>query len=86
VSHGVSIILLPVGTQVVTRVDVGQPGGETDLPRGAVGVVVVAPTDAEHSYRVRFPDGREVALRRTEIDSVPPCVGDRLAGPRNGGR
>ena len=65
-SHSGSIIL-PVGTQVVTSVDLRQPGGEPDLPRGAVGVVVVAPTDAEHSYRVRFVDGREVALRRSEI-------------------
>lgn len=66
-SHGESINLLPVGTQVVTRADMRQPDGKLDLPQGSVGVVVVAPTDSEHSYRVRFADGRESAFRRTEI-------------------
>ena len=35
--------------------------------RGTVGVVVKSPTDHEHSYRVRFPDGFEAALKRGEV-------------------
>ena len=60
-------LILPVGTQVVTRVEISGPNGEQVCPRGAVGVIVKAPDDNLHSYRVRFPDGTEAALRRREI-------------------
>lgn len=60
-------LILPVGTQVVTSVEVKGDGSEVLHPRGAVGVVVKAPVDHLHSYRVRFPDGLEVALQRSEI-------------------
>jgi hypothetical protein len=36
-------------------------------PGGTVGVLVKSPTDHEHSYRVRFPDGFEAPPRRSEI-------------------
>lgn len=36
-------------------------------PPGSVGVVVKAPVDHEHSYRVQFLDGVEVALRRPHL-------------------
>jgi predicted nucleotidyltransferase len=36
-------------------------------PRGTVGVIIKAPTDNEHSYRVRFPDGFEAALKRGDV-------------------
>lgn len=60
-------LILPIGTQVVTRVEVEGRAGEPARPVGAVGVVMQAPVDASHSYRVRFPDGQEVALRRHEL-------------------
>ena len=60
-------LILPVGTQVVTRVEINGPQGEPVCPRGAVGVIVKAPDDNLHSYRVRFLDGTEAALRRQEI-------------------
>jgi len=47
-------LILPVSTQVVTRVEVKNSAGETLLPVGAVGVIVKAPADNEHSYRVRL--------------------------------
>ena len=59
-------LILPVGTQVVTRVEV-RGAGETVYPRGSVGVIVKAPVDTEHSYRVRFLDEGEVALRQQEL-------------------
>jgi uncharacterized protein len=58
---------LPVGTQVVTLKDVVGQNGRTLHPRGSVGVVVKAPSDLEHSYRVRFPDGVEEPLRSSEL-------------------
>ncbi len=60
-------LIFPVGTQVVTLVDVSGAGGSAPHPRGTVGVVVKSPTDHEHSYRVRFPDGRDAALKRGEV-------------------
>lgn len=60
-------LIYSVGTRVVAQADVLGPTGLILHPRGAVGVVVKSPTDAGHSYRVRFPDGHEVALRRGEV-------------------
>lgn len=60
-------LIFSVGTQVVTLVDIPSFGGLVQHARGTVGVVVKAPTDHEHSYRVRFPDGFEAPLRRTEV-------------------
>lgn len=62
-----SKLILPVGTHVVALVEVKTGGGELLGPRGAVGTVVKAPVDNLHSYRVRLPDGSEVALRREEL-------------------
>jgi predicted nucleotidyltransferase len=60
-------LIFTVGTKVVTLVDVHNADGLVLHPRGTVGVVVKAPTDHEHSYRVRFPDGFEAALKRGEV-------------------
>jgi predicted nucleotidyltransferase len=60
-------LILSVGTQVVALVEVKGPDGRPAHPRGAVGVVVQTPADYWHCYRVRFPDGLEVALKRAEL-------------------
>jgi hypothetical protein len=60
-------LILPVGTQVVSLVEVRGPNGKAAHPRGAVGVIVQAPTDYWHAYRVRFPDDFEAALKRQEL-------------------
>jgi predicted nucleotidyltransferase len=60
-------LIFSVGTQVVTLRDVAGQNGRTLHPRGSVGVVVKAPRDLEHSYRVRFPDGFEEPLRPAEL-------------------
>jgi len=60
-------LIIPVGTQVVTRVEVKDSRGEVVCPRGAVGVIVKAPLDDTHSYRVLFPNGLEAALARSEL-------------------
>ncbi|MFB3891976.1 MAG: DNA polymerase beta superfamily protein [Phycisphaerae bacterium] len=59
--------ILPVGTAVVTKVEVKSAGGELTCRAGAVGTIVRAPADVQHSYRVRLPGGEEVSLRRDEI-------------------
>lgn len=60
-------LILSLGTQVVTLIDIPGSGGLVLHPRGTVGVVVKAPTDHEHSYRVRFADGLEVPLKRHDV-------------------
>lgn len=60
-------LILPAGTQVVLRVPAATGAGAVLAPAGAVGVVVSAPADATHAYRVRLPDGAEAMLRRHEL-------------------
>jgi hypothetical protein len=60
-------LIYSVGTQVVSKVPIVGASGRMAHPAGAVGVVVQSPVDLEHSYRVRFPDGFESALRRDEV-------------------
>ena len=62
--------ILPVGTAVVTKVEVKGAGGDVTCPIGAVGTIVRAPLDAQHSYRVRLPGGEEVTLRRDELSAL----------------
>ena len=65
VHNHLGLILTP-GTQVVTMVEVHD--GERLLhPIGAVAVIVKAPNDLEHAYRVRFIDGFEASLRSHEV-------------------
>ncbi len=65
--HQHANLIFSVGTQVVTVRDVVGLGGKVLHPCGSVGVIVRSPTDLDHSYRVRFPDGVEDALRRDEV-------------------
>jgi hypothetical protein len=60
-------LILPVGTQVVTRTQPSSAGRQGQRPRGSVGVITQSPTDHLHSYRVRFVDGTEAALHRHEL-------------------
>jgi uncharacterized protein len=76
-------LILPVGTQVVTRVEVNDSAGAVLMPLGAVGVIVKAPFDNEHSYRVRFPDGSEAALKRSEL-TVRKAYQRRAVQPEDG--
>lgn len=59
-------LILPVGTRVVAGVETRRTGGGP-RPAGAVGVIIDAPFDETHAYRVRFPDGGEASLRRREM-------------------
>lgn len=56
--------IVPPGTQIVATDDV--PIAETGrrLPGGAVGVIIRAPGDPTHAYRIRFVDGSEASLER----------------------
>ncbi|HZW07029.1 MAG TPA: hypothetical protein VFF65_07885, partial [Phycisphaerales bacterium] len=59
--------ILPVGTAVVALVEARGADGRPTHPRGTAGLVVTSPLDPEHSYRVRFPGGDEVSLKRHHV-------------------
>ncbi|HKH45876.1 MAG TPA: nucleotidyltransferase domain-containing protein [Thermoanaerobaculia bacterium] len=79
-------LILPIGTQVVSRVELRDSRGNVICPAGAVGEVIQAPLDGTHSYRVRLPDGREVAFQRqnlsihkhTQRDDLAAAAADRI--------
>ncbi len=60
-------LIIPVGTQVVSRIEIKGKQGQRICLEGAVGVITKAPTDNSHSYRVRLPNNTEVTLRRHEF-------------------
>ncbi len=57
--------LIPIGTQIVTRVPVFNRSGKIAHPAGAVGVVVAWLDDGR--YRVRFLDGYEENLSEVDL-------------------
>lgn len=60
-------LIVPLGTRIVTRAEVRVPSERAHRPVGSVAEIIGAPVDALHSYRVRFADGGEVALRRKDF-------------------
>jgi uncharacterized protein len=56
------------GTQVVSLVEVHGTNDSLLHPRGAVGVVTRTPAVAGESFLVRFPDGFEKSLERSQIE------------------
>ncbi len=60
-------LILPAGTQIVTKIEVKNPATNQSWKPGAVGVIVQSPTDNSHAYLVKLPDGTEISLRRHEL-------------------
>lgn len=60
-------MILSPGTQIVTRIAVVPVGGGRAHPAGAVAVIVKSPSDAQHSYTVRFADTTLAQLHRDEL-------------------
>ena len=65
--HNSPNLIYSVGTQVVALKQVQGTNGKAVHPAGAVGVIVRAPRDRTHSYRVRFADGFEAALHHDNL-------------------
>lgn len=60
-------LIIPVGTQVVTTVDLRKDNGDLLFMRGVVGVIVSAPAYNTHAYRIRLIDGAETSLNRSDF-------------------
>jgi predicted nucleotidyltransferase len=65
--HNSPNLIYPVGAQVVTRKSIQGSNGRIAHPSGAVGVIVKAPMDRQHTYRVRFTDGFESPLHHDNL-------------------
>ena len=74
-------LVLPVGTRIVTRVEVKTDAARALRPVGAVGEIIAVPADALHSYRVRFPDGAEASIRRRELSIWSHYREETAGGP-----
>ncbi|MEO1404318.1 MAG: nucleotidyltransferase domain-containing protein [Cyanobacteria bacterium J06635_1] len=59
-------LILPIGTQIVSRVKRTTPAGQVIL-KGAVGRIVHAPTDDSHVYQIELPDGERIGLHRHDL-------------------
>ncbi|MDQ2097126.1 MAG: nucleotidyltransferase domain-containing protein [Tychonema bourrellyi B0820] len=60
-------LILPAGTQIVTKIEVKNPATNESWKQGLVGVIVKSPTDNSHAYLVKLPDGTQISLRRHEF-------------------
>ena len=71
-----------VGTRVVSLKDIdAAPNGRTLHPRGSVGVITKAIRDDDDSYRVRFPDGVEEALKSSELTTLAKFSEGEIGNP-----
>lgn len=62
-----SNLILPIGTQIVTLIEVKVLNETRFQPRGTVGVIKSSPKDSTHSYLVEFPDGSLSSIKRNEF-------------------
>lgn len=60
-------LILPIGTQIVTLLEVKVINETRFQSRGTVGVVKSSPKDATHSYLVEFLDGSLGSIKRNEF-------------------
>lgn len=69
-------MIVPIGTKVVAKLPI--PGNGSVYPSGTTGEIVNAPSDPQHSYRVRLPDGFETMLKRREFALLSTVQNDGL--------
>jgi uncharacterized protein len=67
--------ILSLGTAVVALTEIRGPDGRELHPRGAAGLIIRAPADPEHSYRIRFPGGDEATLKRRDLEVLKHYIG-----------
>ena len=60
-------LIIPVGTQVVSRIEVKNENNEIFCPQGGVGVIIDSPTDNSHTYKIRLSNNTEIVLNRHEF-------------------
>jgi hypothetical protein len=74
---------IPSGTQVVARIEVRGTNNSLVHPRGAVGIVTRTPAVEGEKFIVRFPDGFEMSLDRSQFE-VLKHFKDRIDDAKSG--
>jgi uncharacterized protein len=74
-------LVVPLGTRVVTRIEVRADTERAHRPVGSVAEVIGLPADALHRYRVRFADGAEAGLRRRDFSLLSQYKVDEAGLP-----
>ncbi len=60
-------LIIPVGTQIVSRIEVKNQHNQVICPQNGVGVIVYSPTDNSHAYKIRLTNDLEIILHRHEF-------------------
>ncbi|AFZ33692.1 Nucleotidyltransferase [Stanieria cyanosphaera PCC 7437] len=60
-------LIIPVGTQVVSRIEVKNKHNEVICPQGGVGVIINSPIDNSYAYKIRLSNDVEIILNRHEF-------------------
>lgn len=60
-------LIIPLGTQIVTLIEIKVINENRFQARGTVGVIKSPPKDATHSYLVEFPDNSLASIKRSEF-------------------
>jgi hypothetical protein len=63
-------LVVPLGTRIVTRVEVRAETERAHRPVGSVAEIIGLPADALHRYRIRFSDGGEAGVRRRDFTEL----------------
>jgi predicted nucleotidyltransferase len=75
------LLVVPAGTQVVLRVDQQGTASHRGHVKGTVAEIVRVPADGQHSYGIRFPDGGELSLHRTEFSILKQVKAGPVSDP-----
>lgn len=75
-------MILPIGTRIVSKVETRPAGGGDPCPAGIVGMIIAAPIDPAHIYRVRYANGVESRIKRAEFEILSHFQTDGLHRPR----
>lgn len=60
-------LIIPIGTQIVSLIEIRNNDKEIIAVKGAVGVITKAPTDNSHTYRIRLVSDVEITLHRHQF-------------------
>lgn len=60
-------LIIPIGTQIVSLIEIRNNDNEIIAFKGAVGVITKAPTDNSHTYRIRLVSDVEITLHRHQF-------------------
>jgi uncharacterized protein len=74
-------LVVPLGTRIVTRLEIRADTERAHRPVGSVAEIVGLPADVLHRYRVHFADSAEALLRRKDFSILSHYKTDEVGLP-----